>query len=116
MTNEKFDIEIKTLEEFFKVYCKNHHIKQYQKNISLEYKEKIFNISLNLCEECHEAINYSFERLQNCPHEIKPRCRKCPNPCYEKSRWKNIAKVMRYSAIKLSLVKTKQKVKNFFTS
>jgi hypothetical protein len=53
-------------------------------------------------------------KLQNCPHEIKPRCRKCPTPCYEKQEWKNIARIMKYSAIKLSLGKIKSRVFNIF--
>ena len=85
------------------------------KNVTLKYKEKDFKLDLCLCSECHDAINYSFERLQHCQHEIKPRCRTCPTPCYEKPRWKNAAKIMIYSAMKLSLSKMKSKVKSIFS-
>lgn len=115
MTTQKFEIEINTLKKFFEVYCNDKHENQIQKTVHLEYKNEKFSIDLSLCEDCHEAISYSFERLDQCPHEIKPRCRTCPSPCYEKSRWKNIAKVMKYAAIKLSLTKMKNKIKNIFS-
>ncbi|MDZ7818865.1 MAG: nitrous oxide-stimulated promoter family protein [Aliarcobacter sp.] len=116
MTSEKFEIEINTLKSFFEIYCKDKHQNLNNENITLEYKEKKFNLDICLCTDCHNAINYSFKRLQLCPHEIKPRCRTCSTPCYEKPRWKNTAKIMIYSAMKLSLSKMKSKVKNIFTS
>ena len=115
MTTEKFEIEINTLKSFFEVYCKDKHQNQENKNVVLKYKEKTFEIKLCLCADCHDAINYSFDRLLQCPHEIKPRCRTCTTPCYEKPRWKSTAKVMIYSAMKLSLSKMKSRVKNFFS-
>lgn len=114
MTFEKYVIEIQTLKRFYELYCNDKHLNQKSYTINLIYKEKSVELNLHLCEECKEAISYSFERLNNCPHEIKPRCRICPNPCYEKKRWKNIAKIMKYSAIKLSLSKIKSKIFNLF--
>jgi uncharacterized CHY-type Zn-finger protein len=115
MTNEKFEIEIKTLKTFFELYCKDKHQNQENKSLTLKYKDKSFDMKLCLCGECNTAINYSFERLQNCPHQIKPRCRTCPTPCYEKPKWKNVAKIMIYSAMKLSLSKMKSRVKKIFS-
>lgn len=115
MTSEKFEIEIKTLKTFFELYCKDKHQNLKNKELYLKYNDKNFDMSLCLCDECHDAISYSFERLQNCPHEIKPRCRTCPTPCYEKPRWKNTAKIMIYSAMKLSLSKMKARVKKMFS-
>lgn len=115
MTNEKFETEINTLKTFFELYCKDKHIDLKNKNIVLNYKEKDYSLDLCLCEDCNDAINYSFERLQNCKYEIKPKCRTCKTPCYEKPRWKNVAKVMMYSAMKLSLSKMKSRVRNIFS-
>lgn len=114
MTIEKFEIEINTLKRFYELYCNDKHENQKHKTYNLNYKDTDFTIELNICEECHDAINYSFDRLKGCPHDIKPRCRKCPTPCYERSRWKNIARVMKYSAIKLSLGKIKSRVLKIF--
>ena len=110
MTNEKFINEVNTLKKFFTVYCQNKHIHQHKYIKSIDYKNQTFEIQLELCEECTKLITYSIERLQGCPHEIKPRCRKCPNPCYEKKQWKRLAKLMRYSGMKLGILK----IKSFF--
>lgn len=114
MTKEKFELEINTLKTFLELYCKDKHEHQEINNITLIYNSNIFSLELNLCEDCYKTINYSFMKLQNCSHEIKPRCRKCPTPCYEKQEWKNIAKIMKYSAIKLSLGKIKSRITNIF--
>ncbi|MDX4025122.1 nitrous oxide-stimulated promoter family protein [Aliarcobacter skirrowii] len=114
MTSEKFISEVKTLKKFYELYCMDKHQNQYNKSEIQIYKDLKIDIDLYLCKECFEAINYSFTKLQNCPHETKPRCRNCPKPCYEKDRWKSIAKVMKYSAIKLSLGKIKSRVMNLF--
>jgi len=111
MTQEKFHGEIKTLEKFFTKYCEDNHQNRYNQEYGLKYKQSSDKYSLCLCKECHELISYSFERLKECPHDIKPRCRKCPNPCYEKNRWKQLAKLMRYSGFQLGLIKIKNLLK-----
>ncbi|MDC0933801.1 nitrous oxide-stimulated promoter family protein [Arcobacteraceae bacterium] len=108
MTNEKFISEAETLKKFFTIYCKDKHNKQNSYIRNLRYKHKNYEIEFHLCNECKELINYSIERLEECPHEIKPRCRKCPNPCYEKSQWKKLAHLMRYSGIQLGILKIKK--------
>ncbi|CAM3478844.1 nitrous oxide-stimulated promoter family protein [Arcobacter aquimarinus] len=114
MTKEKFELEIKTLKTFYELYCKDKHEIQEKIQNNIEYKSNFFTLELSLCQDCQKAINYSFKKLQSCPHEIKPRCRKCPNPCYEKENWKETAKVMKYSSIKLSLGKIKSRIFNLF--
>lgn len=115
MTHKKFEEEINTLKDFFECYCKDKHQNQELEIIAIEYQSKTFTSELCLCCECKKAINYSFSKLQNCPHEIKQRCRKCPTPCYEKKQWKETAKIMIYSAVKLSLSKMKNRIKNVFS-
>ena len=107
MTNKKFEQELKTLSEFFSHYCQDKHKNQFNNIHILEYKNIKYEQNSNLCEECNFLMDYSFQRLMSCPHEIKPRCRKCPNPCYEKEQWKKVAKLMKYSGVKLGLVKLK---------
>ena len=99
MTHEKFESEVNTLKKFFEYYCKDKHKDQTLYIKDIKYKGETFIYELNLCPECIKDINYSIEKLQNCVHEIKPRCRKCPSPCYEKVMWKRLAKVMRYSGV-----------------
>lgn len=85
MTHEKYKIEIDVLKKFYELYCTDKHEEQKNILVQLYYKDKKFSLELNLCSKCFEDINYSFNRLQGCPHEIKPRCRNCPSPCYEKT-------------------------------
>lgn len=112
MTQEKFQSEVNTLESFFTKYCHDKHENQKCKIYKFEYKNLSFETSITLCDECHKLVSYSFERLKECPHEIKPRCRKCPNPCYEKTKWKSLAKLMRYSGIRLGFI---NKIKKIFS-
>ncbi|NVJ52047.1 MAG: nitrous oxide-stimulated promoter family protein [Campylobacteraceae bacterium] len=103
MTIEKFDSEIKTLKKFFEYYCEKKHDDSKLFIKSIVYKEHTFVYEFNICEECIKDINYSINKLENCVHEEKPRCRKCPNPCYEKNMWKKFAKIMKYSGIHFKL-------------
>ena len=111
MKNEKFIGEVETLKKFFTVHCKDKHTVQNSYVQNIHYKNETYDIELCLCDECNELINYSIQRLQECPHEIKPRCRKCPNPCYEKPQWKKVAKLMKYSGIQLGILK----IRKFFS-
>lgn len=108
MTTEKFTSEIETLQKFFELYCKNNHQEQqlFKKNIT--YQEECFSYSFSLCKSCDELLSYSLERLQDCPHDPKPKCRICLNPCYEKPKYKAVSKVMRYSGIRFGLTKIKK--------
>jgi len=108
MTVEKFDQEVQTLKKFFTTYCENKHDQKSNYKRTLFYKGSSIDVELNLCTQCSTLIDYSFDRLLECPHEIKPRCRKCSNPCYEKKQWKMLAKLMRYSGLKLGLSKIKR--------
>ncbi|MBN2816477.1 MAG: nitrous oxide-stimulated promoter family protein [Campylobacterales bacterium] len=110
MTEEKFQSEIKILEVFFTHYCRDKHQFQYIKNYHLEYKKSAYTYELNLCKECHELISYSYARLKNCSHSVKPRCRECDDPCYEKEQWKRVAKVMRYNGIRVGTEKILNKL------
>ncbi len=116
MTIKKFQEEINTLKKFFPIYCNDKHLNQYKKQYIINYKNENIEFEIELCDECHNMLNYSIERLKECPHDPKPRCRKCPNPCYEKEKYKQMAKMMRYSGVKLGLSKTVKKIKNFFKS
>jgi len=111
MTEEKFKSEVETLKKFFEIHCTKKHDNLSLSNQSFEYKTLHFSIELNLCPECFELINYSFDRLYECPHELKPKCRSCKNPCYEKSKYKEVARIMKFSGIQLGI----SKIKKFFS-
>jgi hypothetical protein len=108
MTLEKFQTEVLTLKRFFETYCQSKNKECSPHYIVVEYKNKHLRYDFMLCDESFELITYAVERLLECPHEDKPKCRNCPNPCYEKARYKEVAKVMKYSGIKLGLSKIRQ--------
>ncbi len=108
MTTEKFTSEAQTLKKFFELYCNDKHTLQTDHCKQLEYNDEKINIELKLCPDCIELIHYSFDRLIECPHDPKPRCRTCSNPCYSKDEWKKVAKLMRYSGIQLGISKIKK--------
>ncbi len=103
MKLEKYIQEVDTLQTYFQYFCQHNHTNQVIQNNSHSYKNNDFDETLKLCDECFETLKYSLERLQNCQYEEKPRCRTCKTPCYEKSYWKKLAKVMVYSSLRLKL-------------
>jgi hypothetical protein len=111
MKYEKFEAELATLQKFFPLYCHDKHDTQSKRVFALEYAERNYSFSLNLCPECETLIRYSFARLQACPHDEKPKCRTCSKPCYAKKEWKMVAAVMRYSGTQVKI----QQVKEFFS-
>ncbi len=108
MKTEKFISEAQTLKKFFEIHCKNKHTNQNNHCKKLHYNDTDVNIELELCSDCVNLIHYSFDRLNECPHDIKPRCRTCPTPCYSKDEWKKVAKLMMYSGMQLGLSKIKK--------
>ena len=113
MTNEKFRSEIDTLKKFFEIYCHDKHQDKimHEGNYNIPYNDTYFKLDVTLCNECNELLSHSISKLQACPHDPKPRCRKCPNLCYEKDEWKQIAKIMKYSGMKLGLGKVGNRLK-----
>lgn len=111
MKQEKFLKDTLTVLDFIQTYCEDKHEKEpkTKERLELVYKgKKIGECEYDLCVLCKENFLYSYARLKECPHEEKPRCRKCPNPCYEKYKWKEFAKIMRYSGMKKGLLKVKK--------
>jgi hypothetical protein len=111
MKYEKFETELATLQKFFAIHCYDKHENQEKTSYLLDYKGQSYSFDLTLCPTCTKLINYSFERLKACPHDEKPKCRSCANPCYAKKEWKMVAAVMRYSGTKVKI----QQVKDFFS-
>lgn len=112
MTQDKFIHDSQTVTEFIQYYCDHEHsnAKKIKNFIPLVYKTKDLNqiLAFELCKECERTLIYSYKKLQNCPNENKPSCRKCSLPCYDKKEWKLLAKIMRYSGIKLGFIKLKK--------
>ncbi len=112
MTEEKFIDDSRTVLKFIQYYCDHKHKDETREcdSLTLIYNAKDLDVDLYycLCNECRETLIYSHSRLQECPHEEKPSCRKCDDPCYEKKEWKLLAKIMKYSGMSLGLLKIKK--------
>lgn len=111
MTQEKFLSDTNTVLDFIQTFCNDKHKEAIKNQESLElffHDKKVGDVEYKLCLTCKETFLYSYERLQNCPHDEKPRCRNCPNPCYEKPKWKALALIMRYSGMKKGLLRVKK--------
>jgi hypothetical protein len=115
MDQIKYESEAQTLRSFIKVYCdgQEHSEKQIQsftcRNPQYEYRFEEL-----LCKECQVLLQYSLAKLQECPYESKPRCRKCTTPCYDKKQWKVLAEVMRFSGLRLGVLKVKKIMNSLF--
>ena len=105
MEKENLYSEVEKLEKFFILYCKNKHPNQQSKQI---VKDDNFEFEFELCEKCTKLIKYSIHRLDECTKNPKPKCRICPDNCYEKQEKKSMSKVMRYSGMKLGLNRVKK--------
>lgn len=114
MSDDKFIDQISTAVKFIQIYCDDKHKNDIKNRaeLNLIYKDRNLDtiLTYNLCKECENLVFYVYERLQNCPHEQKPKCRKCPKTCYEKSRYKQMAKIMMSSGTKLGLTKLAQRL------
>lgn len=112
MSEEKFIHDCHTVLKFIQLYCDEKHTDCDKKegNTSLVYNQKDTKnyVNYKLCEKCEDTFIYTYKKLQECPHDEKPSCRKCPSPCYERSRWKHLASIMRFSGMRLGLLKIKK--------
>ena len=114
MTFEKYTQEVTTLTKFVAIYCADLHTDVPKKSHSIMLKyagERSEPLEAELCDECAETVAYGIGRLQGCPFDNKPKCRKCPNPCYDRPMWKKVAKIMRHSGIKLGMEKVRNAIR-----
>ena len=68
------------LRRFIEVYCRREH-----------------RTATGLCPDCSDLLAYAEERLQRCPHDPKPKCKRCPTHCYKPKQRARIREIMRYS-------------------
>ena len=79
--------EKNTVGVMIKLYCKQKH-----------------KIKEELCGNCHELLEYAYERIDNCKFaNNKPVCAKCRIQCYETEMRKEIRNVMKFSGPRMLL-------------
>jgi hypothetical protein len=114
MRFETYHREAVTLTTFVTHFCsdKHHDVPKRKRTIPISYAGKDAEpLDAVLCDACSEIIAYGMARLRECPYDEKPKCRKCPDPCYERPMWKRVAAIMRHSGMKLGLTKIKKKIR-----
>jgi hypothetical protein len=111
MKFKEFEYNVNMLKSFFPIHCNDQHKKQIKNNYIMEYKFEGIEFEVALCKDCHDLLKYSIKRLQECPYEVKPKCRKCLKPCYNTYEWKSLAKIMRHSGTKLGYINIKNRFK-----
>ncbi len=105
MTCEKFKNEIRILIKFFSIYCSDKHSNQLNKKYEIERSGCKLSVAISLCPQCQELFEYAMDRLKECTQEPKPKCRHCPNNCYDIQHRTRVARVMRYAGVKTGLSK-----------
>jgi len=74
--------EDKIIEEMIAFYCKKNHLNNY-----------------SLCSICNNLLQYSLNKLSNCPFTNKSVCSNCTLHCYQENYRNEIKKVMRFSCL-----------------
>ncbi len=111
MTQEKLLHDAQILCQFIQFYCdKEHtHLPKKEHHLTIVFQENTLKIlPYCLCFECESLLHYAYSHLKECQQDPKPSCRICQTPCYEKNMWKKMAKVMRYSGMRLGFLKLKK--------
>jgi len=112
MTKEKFIHDTQTVLKFIQIYCEDKHKDEpkFDGKEDLIYNNEPLHVKIkyHLCSACRDTFYLSYHNLQECPHEEKPSCRKCPKPCYDRPDWKHVAKIMKYSGMKQGLLKIRK--------
>ncbi|MCX8023173.1 MAG: nitrous oxide-stimulated promoter family protein [Syntrophorhabdaceae bacterium] len=80
INRRSIETELKTVRKMVEIYCRGNH------------QTKTGN-----CEDCENLLEYAKERLERCPHEVKPKCSECKIHCYKPDMRKKIREVMVYS-------------------
>jgi hypothetical protein len=85
--NNRLRRERITIEKMIYFYCCKIHIRQ-----------------TGLCDDCRHLLDYSLQRLINCPfEEEKPVCSACTVHCYKPDIREKVKTVMRFSGPRMLL-------------
>ena len=99
--SKKEEADIRTLAKFVAVYCENHHDGREPFEFRASALEGLFADPFDLCPNCAKLLKYGLTMRLRCPHDVKPMCKKCPNPCYKAEYREKIREVMKFSGIHL---------------
>ena len=80
----KIEADLALARRFTEVYCRRHRHNQG---------------TPGLCTGCQELVDYARARLERCPYDPKPKCKKCPTHCYKPALREQMKQVMRFSGM-----------------
>ena len=94
--------DIKTLTRFVAVFCREqHHGEKAPFAFKLLDVKEIDRTEISLCPDCLRLLTYGLTMRLKCPHDPKPMCKKCENPCYHGEYKAKIKEVMKFSGMVL---------------
>ncbi len=99
----KIERDLSILMRFIQVYCDKKHTEKEKKRLVANGPVGIYinDMNLILCNECTKMAMHGASKRVQCPYDPKPRCKKCPNPCYARGYRENIKRIMRFSGLYL---------------
>jgi len=100
--SEKEKADIRTLMKFVAVFCREHHNAErapfFFRNFDIKEIEKK---EISVCPDCTRLLTYGLAMRLKCPHDPKPMCKKCEDPCYHGEYKSKIRQVMKFSGMYL---------------
>lgn len=80
----KFEREAWTLAGMVGIYCRGNHRDARKEPFGpADVPFDIGKRPPELCADCTELLDYGLKKLEECPLDPKPACKKCPVHCYE---------------------------------
>jgi hypothetical protein len=105
--NKRLRRDAAMLARMVEIYCHDHHGEQEKADFAGRgMLEKIDLDRTSLCPQCAELLIHGLVKRITCPFDspperIKPRCKRCPEPCYSDRYRQFVREVMKYSGLKL---------------
>jgi hypothetical protein len=94
--------EIKVLARFIEIFCRaKHGAAKAPFTLKAPAIEDLRKRPVVLCPKCTRLLRYGLAMRLQCPHDPKPMCKRCPDPCYRAEYREEIREVMRFSGMYL---------------
>ncbi|MBN1533611.1 MAG: nitrous oxide-stimulated promoter family protein [Spirochaetes bacterium] len=95
--------DIRVLAQFISLFCRENHGEAPRSALRADgiLKKYLAGKAPELCIECRRLLLHGAVKRALCPHDPKPRCKKCPDHCYAPGYRERIRGVMRFSGMHL---------------
>lgn len=97
--------DILILAQLVQIYCRSHHGDREAHAVTAggTLVPWMDRQDLHLCSKCGSLFLHGAAKRVFCPYDPKPRCKKCPTPCYRPGYREAMRTVMRYSGSRMIL-------------